>query len=90
MPIRGSKNVVQKIVELPPEFAKQVSDFARGRGETWKQVIMHALRRHLKHPPPLPQAAPAEDLPPDDEPPPARGKPGPKKPSKKGEKKSRN
>lgn len=63
MPIRPSKNVVQKIVEFPPEQAAAVEAFAAGRGESFKAVVLHALRRHLRYPPPPPDPAPAEPLP---------------------------
>lgn len=63
MPIRGSKNVVQKMIEFPPEQAAEVEKFAAARGETFKAVVLHALRRHLKYPPPPPDPEPAEPLP---------------------------
>jgi hypothetical protein len=63
MPVRPSKNVVQKLIEFPPEVASEVERFAAGRGETFKAVVLHALRRHLKYPPPPPEPEPAEPLP---------------------------
>jgi hypothetical protein len=63
VPIRGSKNVVQKMIEFPPEQAEEVERFAAGRGESFKAVVLHALRRHLKYPPPPPAPEPVEPLP---------------------------
>jgi hypothetical protein len=63
MPTRPSKNVVQKVIEFPPEQAEAVEAFAGARGETFKAVVLHALRRHLKYPPPPPAPEPAEPLP---------------------------
>lgn len=84
MPVRPSKNVVQKMIEFPPEVAGEVDAFAAGRGESFKAVVLHALRRHLKYPPPPPVPEPAEPLPPDDEPPPVvKTKSAPKKPGRK-------
>ena len=74
MPIRPSKNVVQKIVEFPPELAAEVQAFADGRGESFKAVVLHALRRHLKYPPPPPDLEPAEPLPDSPAAPKAKGK----------------
>ena len=63
MPTRPSKNVVQKMIEFQPEQAAEVQKFAEARGETFKAVVLHALRRHLKYPPPPPDPEPAEPLP---------------------------
>lgn len=59
MPSRPSKDVVQKIVELPTVFAEEVSGFAQKRGETFRAVVMCALRRHMDSPPPMPAPPPA-------------------------------
>lgn len=77
MPSRGSKNVVQIVIEFPPDAAQAVRSFAHIRGQTVKDVVLHALRRHIKYPPPPPDPNPTEPLPPCDEPLPA-----PKKPAK--------
>ncbi|MBY0458530.1 MAG: hypothetical protein K2V38_14415 [Gemmataceae bacterium] len=69
MPNRPSKNVVQKVIEFPLEFAAEVEAFARGRRETFKSVVLRALRRHLDSPPPilpdppLPPVEPAPQVP---------------------------
>jgi hypothetical protein len=48
--------------ELPTDFLDEVKAFAEGRGEKLREVIYHALRRHLKYPPP-PKQLPTEPLP---------------------------
>lgn len=53
MPIRPSKNVVQKVIEFPPELASEAEEFADGRGLSFKAVVLKAVRRHLDSPPPL-------------------------------------
>ena len=63
MPKRPSKDVVQKMIEFPTDQAAVVEAFAAARGETFRAVVLHALRRHLKYPPPPPDPAPAEPLP---------------------------
>jgi hypothetical protein len=63
MPTRPSKNVVQKMIEFPPDQAEEVQRFADARGETFRAVVLHALRRHLKYPPPPPDPQPTEPLP---------------------------
>ena len=63
MPTRGMKGVVQKMIEFPPDQAAAVERFAQGRGESFKAVVLHALRRHLKYPPPPPEPEPVEPLP---------------------------
>jgi len=64
MPMRPSKNVVQKMIEFPPEQAEEVQKFADARGESFRAVVLHALRRHLKYPPsPPPDPEPTEPLP---------------------------
>ncbi len=83
MPTRPSKNVVQKIVELPSELAEEVDTFAHGRGLTFKAVVSKALRRHLDHPPPLPLPEPPDPPLPPCDPDPA---PKAKKPARRGRK----
>jgi hypothetical protein len=63
MPKRPSTNVVQKMIEFPPEQAEAVQKFADSRGESFRAVVLHALRRHLKYPPPPPDPEPTEPLP---------------------------
>ena len=63
MPTRGMKGVVQKMIEFPPDQCAAVEKFAEGRGESFKAVVLHALRRHLKYPPPPPAPEPVEPLP---------------------------
>lgn len=60
MPTRPSKNVVAKYLEFPPDLAGEVEAFAESRGQTFKGVVVDALRRHLANPPPppVPQALP--------------------------------
>jgi hypothetical protein len=82
MPVRPSKNVVQKVIEFPPQQAAEVEAFAAGRGESFKAVVLHALRRHLKYPPPVPDPEPAEPLPDSPIAPPPARKPT-RKPAKK-------
>lgn len=75
MPVRPSKNVVQKMIEFPPELAEEVEAFASTREQTFKAVVCRALRRHLDNPPPLPPAdPPLPDSPPEVAPKPARRK----------------
>lgn len=69
MPTRPSKNVVQKMIEFPPELAVEVEAFADARQQTFKAVVLRALRRHLDNPPPLPPPDPP--LPPTTPDPPA-------------------
>lgn len=49
-------------VELPAEFLDEFKRFAADRGEKIRDAIYHAMRRHLKYPPPPPDL-PAEPLP---------------------------
>ncbi len=59
MPIRPSKDVKAKYLELPIDLDSAVNDFAADRGQTYRSVVVDALRRHLAYPPPLPDTAPA-------------------------------
>jgi hypothetical protein len=43
--MRPSKNVAQKMIESPTEQAEAVQAFADVRGETFRAVVLHALRR---------------------------------------------
>ena len=58
MPTRPSKNVVGKYLEFPPELAGEVETFAKSREQTFKSVVVEALRRHLQNPPPIPELPP--------------------------------
>lgn len=58
MPARPSKNVTQKMIEFPTELASEVEAFAKSRGQTFKAVVVAALRRHLDNPPPPPTPDP--------------------------------
>jgi len=58
MPTRPSKNVVQKMIEFPPELAAEVDQFAEKREQTFKAVVLRALRRHMDSPPPPPPPDP--------------------------------
>jgi hypothetical protein len=69
MPTRPSKNVVGKYLEFPPGLAGAVERFAKARGQSFKAVVVEALRRHMANPPPLPELPPLPPVPP-----PARGK----------------
>lgn len=71
MPSRPSKNVVGKYLELSPELASAVEKFAKLHGQTFKSVVVDALRRHMANPPPIPELPP---LPPVTVPGPAKGK----------------
>lgn len=63
MPLRGSKNVRPRYVELPTELDAELEAFAAARGQTFKAVIVEACRRHLAYPPPPPAAQPLAPLP---------------------------
>jgi hypothetical protein len=49
-------------VELPAAFLDEFKAFAEGRGEKLRDAIWHAMRRHMKYPPPPPEL-PTEPLP---------------------------
>lgn len=59
MPVRPSKDVKAKYLELPSDLDSAVTDFATGRGLTYRAVVVDALRRHLAYPPPIPDTSPA-------------------------------
>src|SRR4051812_43206339 len=61
VPKRSSKNAVQKVIEFPRDQDEEVQRFADGRSETFRAVVLHSLRRHMKYPPP-PEPAPTEPL----------------------------
>lgn len=64
MPIRPSKGVTAKYLELPSELAAEAEAFAKSRGESFKAVVEMALRRHLANPPPPPVPLPPPPVPP--------------------------
>jgi hypothetical protein len=64
MPVRPSKNVTGKYIELPSELAAEVDKFAEKRGESFKAVVVDALRRHMAYPPPPPVPVAPPPLPP--------------------------
>jgi hypothetical protein len=62
MPIRPSKNIVPKYIEFPSELASETEAFAKDRGETFREVVIQALRRHMANPPPPPVPLPPPPL----------------------------
>ena len=62
MPTNRTKGVKGVYVELPPEVLDEAKQFAETRGETFREVVTQALRRHLAYPPP-PPPPPAPPLP---------------------------
>jgi hypothetical protein len=64
MPTRPSKNVVGKYLEFPTEIAEEVDGFAKSRGQTFRAVVIEALRRHMDNPPPPPKPPELPPLPP--------------------------
>ena len=73
MPPKPQRGTAQVNAELPVELLDEVKAFALGRGQTVREVIARALRRHLDSPPPLPPPDPP--LPPDAAPPKRKKKP---------------
>jgi hypothetical protein len=75
-PVEGTKQV---LLELPEELVQAAKAFAELRGESFKYVVIEALRRHMAFPPspPPPPAAP----PPPEPFPPAGGSSGKKPPA---------
>jgi hypothetical protein len=62
MPIRPSKGIVPKYIEFPSELATETEAFAKGRGESFREVVIQALRRHMANPPPPPVPLPPPPL----------------------------
>ncbi len=58
-PMKGTKQV---LMELPEGFVQDVKTFAMDRGQTFKDVTIEALKRHMAYPPPKPE--PPKELPP--------------------------
>jgi hypothetical protein len=55
MPIRPSKWFKGVYVELTPDVIEQAKQFAKDRGEKFRDVVEQALRRHMAYPPPVEQ-----------------------------------
>lgn len=51
---KSTKGTKQVGLELAEELVDQLREFARDRGETVRQVVEAALRRHFAYPPPPP------------------------------------
>ena len=90
MPKRPVTGTGQINAELPTELLNQVKTFAKGRGESLREVLMAALIRHMANPPPLVPPPPPvppplpvyPPLPPVTAPGAEQKKPAPKKPKK--------
>jgi hypothetical protein len=63
MPRRPTKGAKPLYLELPEALLAELQAFAGGRGETVKQVVELAVRRHMAYPPPPPAPPPVEPLP---------------------------
>jgi hypothetical protein len=63
MPIRGSKDVRPRYIEMPADLDEQLAAFAAARGQTIKAVVVEACRRHLAYPPAVVAPPPMEPLP---------------------------
>lgn len=64
MPTRPSQGLKGVYVELPPEVIDEAKQFAEKRGESFREVVLAALRRHMAYPPPPPPPpAPPPPLP---------------------------
>jgi hypothetical protein len=65
MPKKPTKGTKQVLLELPEQFVAEVKAFADSRDETFKAVVIHALRRHMAYPPEkTPPPAPPPPVPP--------------------------
>jgi hypothetical protein len=51
-------------VELTPEVIEQAKQFAKDRGEKFRDVVETALRRHMAFPSPVPAPVPPSPPPP--------------------------
>ena len=60
-PVKGTKQV---LLELPEQLVRDGKDFAQSRGESFKEVVIQALRRHMAFPPPPPPPVVPPPLPP--------------------------
>lgn len=79
MPKRPSKNVTPKLIEMPNELVAEVDAYAEARSQTFKDVVLRALRRHLDNPPPMPPPEPPLPPAPPEPPGAKRGRGRPKK-----------
>lgn len=67
---KSTKGTTQLGAEVSAELAAHMREFARSRGETLREVIEMALRRHMANPPPridpppLPPIVPLPPFPP--------------------------
>lgn len=64
MPKNPTKGTKQVLLELPESLVEQAKEFASSRGETFKQMVIEAIRRHMAYPsppppPPAPEPTPA-------------------------------
>lgn len=59
---RATPNTVQWGIEVNADLAQQVAEFIAERGQTKRQVIEEALRRHLAYPPPVAVVEPLPDV----------------------------
>lgn len=64
MPANPTKNTRMVSAELPVELADALKQFATGRGEKVRDVLIAALRRHMASPPPPPVVPELPPLPP--------------------------
>lgn len=76
-PVKGTKQV---LVELPEQLVADAKAFAAKRTQTFKDVVIEALRRHMAYPPPAPE--PPVEPPPVPLPDAKPAKPAGKKPKK--------
>jgi hypothetical protein len=58
MPAKPTKGTKQLSFELPEALVDEAKEFAEKRGEKLREVVSHALRRHMDNPPPLPVLPP--------------------------------
>lgn len=72
MPANPTKNSRTFTAELPVDLLEAFSQFAESRGETKREVLIAALRRHMAHPPPPPVVPELPPLPPVTTPGPAK------------------
>ncbi|HEV3436898.1 MAG TPA: hypothetical protein VG122_06045 [Gemmata sp.] len=82
----GKKGVY---IEFELDFLLTAQEFAKSRSESFKEVVVQALTRHMANPPPPPvplPPPPITPLPPVTASEPVTGKPAAKKASKRGKK----
>lgn len=54
-PVTGAKMVS---LELPTDLILEMKEFAKKRGQGFKDAVAEAMRRHLAYPPPPPAPEP--------------------------------